>query len=660
MHSAAGLANPGLPDGRLAARARGLDAFAGAGEWADLTIVTRGHWWGPRRLAFRLRQEMARMIDARVEGASRPLLHGLILGERAGIGRAAEDGFRAAGATHILSVSGLHLATVAAMLYFVLRRLVWLFPRLALRHNPGALAAGLAIPGVLFYALLTGEAVATLRSAIMAVVGFAAVAARRPFSFAASAAIAAATLLAGSPFLLLDVSFQLSFVSVIALALFGRALIASPPRGPAPPWRRALRWLLGGLAASTAAALVTGPLVAHHFGEVTPAAPIGNLVLVPLVELWVVPLGLVGAVVALVSPVLGAVPLLLAAWGAQVALWVAEVFRTAAPVVLVASPGPATTFVLVTASAALLAAVGAVPGRRRPWLITTAICLALAGGAMAFEQWRRFTRETLEVTFLDVGQGDAAVIEGPRGFTALIDGGGTYDGAFDPGERVVEPFLRSRGIRTLDLVALSHPHPDHLNGLLRIMERFPVRQLWTSGDDGRNPMYTKLLALARAGEVATPTPGLLARNAMELRALGPWLGDRIGPPPGVSVNDASLVVRLSYAGRSLLFSGDLELDGEAELVARGGTGLPVRSDVLKVPHHGSRTSSTSGLLEAVGPSLAVISLGRQNRFGFPRPEVLERYGERHIRVLRTDLDGAVTVRIEKNGAIEATCVRPCR
>jgi competence protein ComEC len=277
--------------------------------------------------------------------------------------------------------------------------------------------------------------------------------------------------------------------------------------------------------------------------------------------------------------------------------------------------------------------------------------------------WRRRHDAALHVTFLDVGQGDAAVIEAPGGAVAVIDGGGAFDEAFDPGERIVEPFLRARGIARVDLVALSHPHPDHLNGLRRVLARFPVAALWTSGDDGANPQYGQLLELARARGVPTPEPERRALGAMTIEPLGPFVvragRDVVAPPPGLTVNDASLVLRGVFAGRAVLFPGDLEADGEGELVGRRDAGQDVRADVLKVPHHGSRTSSSDELVGAVAPSLAVMSLGWRNRFRFPAPEVVARYAARGVRVLRTDRDGAVTVTIEPSGHMTVRCERGC-
>ncbi|HXU83576.1 MAG TPA: DNA internalization-related competence protein ComEC/Rec2, partial [Polyangia bacterium] len=569
-------------------------------------------------------------------------------------GPSVEDGFRAAGATHVLSVSGLHLASVAALIFFMVRQAAAAVPALALRVRPGRVAAAVALPAVLLYTLVTGEAVATERSALMAAVALAGGLLSRPFALATSIALSALVLLVRSPLLLLDVSFQLSFASVIALGLLARRL--SPQRAPpaAAWWRRALGWLGRFGAATLAASVATAPLVAHHFGELTPAAPLGNLALVPLVELVILPLGLGGALLGAVHPWLGLVPLTAAGWASRLALALAELFRAWAPVFLVRFPSWLETAALVLAGGAVLRALA--PGSTRRWWGVAAAGLALAVASLAGRELSRRSDGGVRVTFLDVGQGDAAVLEAP-GFVAVIDGGGSYDDTFDTGARVLEPFLRARGIGRIDLMVLSHPHPDHLNGLFRLLQRFPVGALWTSGDDGHNPRYRELMALARARGVATPVPRALVRGRLALTPLGPWLGERIGAPPGTSVNDASLVVRVAFAGRAILFSGDLEADGEAELVGNAAAGLAVASDVLKVPHHGSRTSSSDELLDAVHPSLAVISLGRQNRFHFPRPEVLRRYRARGVQVLRTDESGAVTLAIDGRGGMTALCAR---
>ncbi len=657
-----GFANPGLPDARLLARAQDIDLLAAVRSPSDLHRVSgRPSALGlARRWAFHLRQAMARAINHRLSEVPAGFVRTMVLGERTDVPVEVEDGFRAAGATHVLSVSGLHLAVVVALVFHGLKRLIACFPSWSLRVPPKVLASALSLPACAFYTLLTGEAVATVRSALMAAVVLGAAVVNRPVTLAASIAAAAIVLLVRSPLAILDVSFQLSFASVIALGLFARWLLPSGAEETPRHSNRALIWLLRSLSASFAASLVTAPLVAHHFGQVTPAAPVGNLVLVPVVELVVLPCGLVGALLALLHPWLGALPLALAGLASRVAILLAGIFRRFAPVLLVRYPTWCECLLLVAAAAFLLQAL---VSRRRPgkrWLVAAAVALILAGTSLLWRETVRRTRDDLRVTFLDVGQGDSALVEGPGGFVALVDGGGRYDDGFDTGTRIVEPVLRARGIARLDLVVLSHPHPDHINGLLPILARFRVGALWTNGDDGKNPKYRALMALATENHVSTPPPAAMASGGLTVTPLSPWLDGRIGVPPGLGTNDASLVVRVDYAGRRLLLAGDIGEEGEAELLDRRVAGIEVACDVLKIPHHGSRHASGEAFLDAVSPSLAVVSAGKYNRFGLPNPAALARYAQRGIEVLRTDRDGAVGVVVDSSGGISATCMRGCR
>jgi competence protein ComEC len=327
---------------------------------------------------------------------------------------------------------------------------------------------------------------------------------------------------------------------------------------------------------------------------------------------------------------------------------------------LVRYPNAFESAALVAGAGALLYGLSRGTGHRVRWLLAALLAGSLAAGSLVMRDVRRKTANTMRVTFIDVGQGDSTLVEGPGGFVMLIDGGGRYDDSFDTGARVVEPVLRARGISRVDLVVLSHPHPDHLNGLLRVLARFEVGRVWTSGDDGHNPKYRELLALAHQHAVATSVPTGFERSGMHIEPLGPWVGDVVGPPPGLDANNASLVLRASYAGHAVLFTGDIGVDGEAELVARGEAGLAIASDVVKVPHHGSRMSSGDEFLAAAQPALAVVSVGKHNTFHLPSPVTLARYAARGVTMRRTDLEGAITVAVDAQGQVSVTCVRGCR
>ena len=649
------LANPGLPDAGARARASGVELVASVVRGQPVRLERSGNRLAPRRLAHQAHLALAEAIDAAVAGREGGVLRALILGERFAVDPATEAGFKAAGALHVLSVSGLHLTAIAAFLFLVLRRLVLFFPAVALRVRPELIAGLFCLPALGFYTLLTGEAVATARAALMGGLAFAAVLMRRPPSVANAIACAAMLLLLSSPLLLLDVSFQLSFAGVVALAVIAAAWRSDETK--ARTGIRIWRWLVRAALASGAAFVVTAPLCAHHFAEIAPAAPVGNLLLVPPLEMGALPLGLLGSTLGAVHPALGLVPLRLAGWLTSFSLWLADGFERLAPVIPVMSPNVVETLLFLFGALVLLLVAGKPPRPRL--LLGVGLVVVLGAGAMATRLLGRQLDSDLRVTFLDVGQGDAALVEGPGGFVMLIDGGGAIHGSFDPGARVVGPVLRRKGIDRIDLVVLSHAHPDHMNGLFHILERFPVGMLWTPGEAGGNPEYHRLIALARSRGVEVAEPRSFVRGSLEVQARGPMLGTAVRAPPGLGVNDASLVVRVGLGGRWFLFSGDIETQGEMELVA-DSLANPLTSDVLKVPHHGSRTSSGDPLLDAVAPRIAVASLGRRNRFGFPRAEVLARYASRGIELLRTDLHGAVTIEVGKDGDLQVTCARPCR
>ncbi|HVZ74919.1 MAG TPA: DNA internalization-related competence protein ComEC/Rec2, partial [Polyangia bacterium] len=660
LHELRGTRNPGLPDPTLSLRAADVDAIAGVASPASIARLVDAPPAGLRGLAFRARRALRAAIDAQVGGEPGAFLKTAVLGDRRGVGPDVEAGFAAAGATHVLSVSGLHVAAVIAIVLLAVRAFAALAPELPLYVDPRAIAAAAAVPAVVFFTLLTGEAVATQRSAIMLAVGAVGVLLGRSISPGPAIAAAAIVILAMGPLRVFDASLQLSVASVAGIAILAARL--GPQRGVRAALgltARAGRWLWRFAAATLAATAFTAPLVAHDFGEIAPLAPLGNLALVPLVELGVVPLGLFGSALAAVAPTLGRPPLLAAGFAARVALAIAAVFRAHAPLWTCRMPNALETAALMAGAATLLWAARAPARPRRFALVGATVALVVGVGSLAVRDWRRRHADAARVTFLDVGQGDAAVVEAPGGAVALIDGGGAFDDGFDPGERIVEPFLRARGIIRLDLVALSHPHPDHLNGLRRIVERFPVGALWTSGDDGHNPEYAHLRALAAARGVPAPVPTARLFGRAWLEPLGPFVDGDVAPPPGLSVNDASLALRLAFGGRAVLFAGDLEADGEGELVGRRDVGQAVASDVLKVPHHGSRTSSSPELVDAVAPSLAVISLGWRNHFHFPAAEVVARYAARGATVLRTDRDGAVTVTLAPDGAVGVACERGC-
>ena len=262
----------------------------------------------------------------------------------------------------------------------------------------------------------------------------------------------------------------------------------------------------------------------------------------------------------------------------------------------------------------------------------------LCGLAVDASWWAR-ERATphLRTTFLDVGQGDATVVELPGGRVLVVDAGGFAGSDFDTGAAIVEPFLRSRKIQSVDALVMSHAHPDHAGGLGHLVRAFSPAELWWSGDGGEGAAWAETVRALR--ETGTPVRRLRAGD----RLVDYPEVDVVHPPdgwPAPSLNDGSLVLRVRDGATILLLAGDAERRAETTMLEDG---RPLAATILKVPHHGSRTSSTWPFVRAIGADVAVASLGADNRFGHPAPDVAARYAAAGTRWLRTDRCGAVRV-----------------
>ncbi|HET8540144.1 MAG TPA: DNA internalization-related competence protein ComEC/Rec2 [Anaeromyxobacter sp.] len=610
--------NPGGrdPAGRLAAGGVALQAFA-----AGPAVRTAPP--SPLAAVAAARERFAAAADRALPRREAAVVRAIGTGDRAALDRATSASFARSGLAHVLAVSGLHLVVVALGLERLLRWLLLRVEPLAARGDPRRWSAAIVLPLLPLYALATGAGAPVLRSAVAAAVALGGALLQREAGAANGLALALLVLLAADPGAALDASLQLSFAAVAGLALWSgplrRALpVARPRRGT----RRArlVEPLLGGACATVAASAATAPVLAFHFRQLPLLGLLANVAGVP-VGSALTAVSAVAALAAAAWPPL-ATPFLLAARPLATAL-LALSDAAAAPrwgVLGVASPGLAGA---AGFAAAALAATRARGARRLAAAAVAAACLVAPGPLRAAAAR---ARGGLEVIFVSVGQGDAALLRLPDGSAVLVDAGGAPDGGADPGARDVVPLLRDLGVRRLAAVFVSHPHPDHVLGLAAVAEAFPVERVLSNGDGGDGEARELLAALAPA----TLSPGdRWERAGVLFEALG-------GAREALAPNDASLVLRVAYGRTAFLFPGDVEEAGEAAAVARGG----LRADVVKVPHHASRRSSTAPFAAAVRPRFAVVSLGAGNRYGFPHEEALARWRAVGARVLRTD-EGAV-------------------
>jgi competence protein ComEC len=551
----------------------------------------------------------------------------LLLGRRERMDPAVRDRFARAGLVHLLAISGTHVGLLAAVV-LIFGAILRLPPR---RRTILTLVLTWAYLGMI------GAPASAVRAGLMLSLALLALLLQRPSAKLPMIAAAGLVLLALDPQSILDPGFQLSFAGVGGILL---ANAAARPYVPAS-WKRrpVVRWAFESTLVSAAAFVATAPITAHHFGTVAPVAIVANLPALPLMSL-----ALIGV---LSATIVGETFLPLArlcADGAGLAFDLLDRVATFSA----EFPRGHLTVGRPPWGAVMLASLFAIGALHFATRLRRPVRLALATGVAAslLLTWpllaRGGTGGSLEIHFLDVGQGDATAIRTPSGRWALIDAG-PIERSYDAGARRVVPFLRARGARSVDLLVLTHPHLDHIGGAPAVMRAMPVANLVEPGLPVGSPAYLGLLETAEE----TGTRWIAARSGRSVTLDGVVL-DLLWPDPetldGVTdANQISAVVRLRFHEFTALFTGDAGTEVEDLLVQRHPEAL--RAAILKAGHHGSSTSTSRGFLDAVRPRLVVVSAARRNRYGHPSPVVLERVREAGIELARTDEDGTVSIRV---------------
>ncbi len=655
-----GTVNPGGFDYAAYLKRQDIQAVAAVYGPGRISLISSGRSrirWAGWHVIDGWRDRIRRAATATLDGSALGIYLGLIIGERGLVTSELRAWFMATGTVHILSISGSHLGLIALLSFFLIRQTCRSLPArwllcLSRRITPSRAAALLTIPPVTFYALLAGAEVATIRSLVMILVSLLAVWLGHTKHVLHALAVAALLILIQDPRALLDISFQLSFVSVLAIGLVLRwrddpgqdeARMRESFRGKAI--RKALRWLRDYAWMTGGVTLATLPLVAYYFNQIPWLGLVANLLVVPFAGFIVVPLGLGSALTLLV---LGGDTLPFGPLNHACLDLMADVVHGLARIPgsewHVASPAIPAIGIFY-----LLLIVACRTGAGSRWRYGAAFGIVLLVAWWGWSPRPLPGGETLRVTFLDVGQGDATVIELPDGRTILIDAGAAYE-VLDMGRAVVGPYLWDRGIRRLDLVIGTHPQLDHVGGLPWILQTFGVEEYWSSGIPRREVFYQRLERSIRAQGLverrATEGQILLSSERCRLTALNPPAQNP--PEPGIVrnlsggslLNNLSVVTRLDCGPHSFLFAADIESEAMARL---GGGGPSLRARVLKVPHHGAGSSLNEEWIRGVGAEAAVISVGRHNRYRHPAPTVVRSYADAGTRLWRTDRDGAVSI-----------------
>jgi competence protein ComEC len=540
-------------------------------------------------------------------------LMAMTTGERALLDEKLWDTFNRAGIGHLLSISGTHFAIFSLFIFLAAKFFFKLLPlriltRITLYVTPSQAGALLTFPIISTYLLLSGGDVPALRSFFMIALSLLALLTGRKRAWLNALALAAFLLVLWDPAVLFDISFQLSFLAVLFIGMFTDRewKIKNPFK----------KYLIASLGASLSATLGLLPLTAFRFHTASFISPLANLVAVPLTGFLLVPAAVFSSFSYLITGIY--VFPSLSEFFSSLTLKTAKAFSSvpfssagvpAIPAVLVIFFYMACAFYFLFKRKKWVLLSGAAP------LLLSIIFLSLNG-------------KISSVTLLDTGDAESSVIELPDGKLFVLDTGQTG--------RELASYLKYRGEGTIDALILSHPHSDHTGGVERVLSSFKVKEMW---DNGR---------ISYEGDIFEKTPrkalsrgDLLRGKGYSLTVLHPYPGYvNIEEPEYLEENDSSLVLLLEAEGAKLLLGGDVELEGEEDLAELGPL---LKSDVLKVPHHGSKYSAYEPFLDAVSPSAALISVGGNNRFGHPDEEMLSALDGAEI--FRTDIDGALRVEL---------------
>jgi len=650
----------------------------------DEVVILESSRWSPAGIASRCKSVVLAKTFSLFPPEYAHLLSGILLGNYAGLPLDMRAQFIRTGTMHLLVASGYNCGIILAIFGLLFHLLT----------VPRAWRNILSILLIWSYALVAGLQPSLIRAAVIITVFLMGYLLKRAQDRLNSIIFAAFLLLAINPLSLYDPSFQLSFGAVLSIILIMPLAQPVINRWFMVDHTARLNWMhrvvlcaarivLFSMVMAIFINIGTWPITAYHFNSVSAISMIANAVTAALALLLTL-LGTMALVLAMALPSIGHA----AAAPVQGLMWllmkvIGFLGTCGWSVVYVRSPSPIVILIyyillLMGLDYVLRRFEKARDQRRRSHSmresalelvrreVAGVLCLVrgfsfwkkalvfgVAVAILVFVLLAGFRREdrVLSVVMVDVGQGDCIFLRTPCGHTILMDGGGTAGGEdedTDVGMRTVEPFLRSQGVNRLDLVVLSHPHNDHLQGLVCVVRDWPVNMVLEPGIPYPSLAYSQFLREIRANHIQY-------RQSVRGEVLDFGDGVRaqvLNPPPmklantGDDTNNNAIVLRFTYGKEALLLMGDAGDAAEAEIL---NTGAMVRSDVLKVGHHGSSTASGDAWLDAVSPSVGMISVGKNNIFGHPSPKTLQRLLEHDVRVYRTDLGGAIFVDIGKSG-----------
>ncbi len=629
---------------------RGIAARANAREALHVktpTYITLQHRF-QRRLAAR-RIHLEYQVGLRLPPEQAAVAMGMLTASRGLITPEFRHPFDLTGTSHLLAISGLHLAVLASILWLILGQVINRFPWLLLRFGKKRVCGPIVVLMLIAYVIMIGAPVSAQRALLMLTVAILAYTTLRSFCAVHAISLAAILLILTQPTILFELGFQLSFLATAGIILFMRAR-PTWMRPPEPGLqkeskrRRFVRSMINFIGISFAATLSTWPAIVIISGELPVAGLWLNLLVVPAFSIAIFPVMAVAAIFLPIIPSIAQPALELATiciiymqQGLDIAAyWPGSTIRTGNLSFL--------SWLLGTLSIIWLILGGL--SRRTIMLATIAASMAFTSSWIAEHA---FTRPSTRVHFIPVGQGDSTFVEFPDGTTMLVDAGGTQMGQ-DPGLHRVLPYLKSLGIRRIDYVIVSHAHQDHFGGFQALVRPFRPRNFIYDTSE-HSPALIKLAKnMQESGSELVPIDNFtnIPLHDTTLNIIRPG-GDLRG-----STNDMSLVVSFQFAGASVLLPGDIEESSETWLLENN---LVQPHTIIKLPHHGSKTSSTQPFVDALQPRIAIVPVGKHNHFGHPHSKVIQRYAATGASTFRTDQNGLIVLDISQEGEITVRTMR---
>ena len=638
-------------------------------------IMLRGNSASPIKLRLEsFRMYLKKIIYENALSPQREIIEAMTIGDQYGIPADIRDSFNKTGTSHILSISGLHIGMVAATAFFFISILLKSSEYLMLRFNIIKVSAAAAFILVLIYSLIAGMGVTVIRSAIMALVFLIALISGKQRDLYNTLALAGLIILVITPEAIFDISFQLSFLAVLAIIYIVPRFsnLSFRQFSNLPAWGQSIiRYLYISILVCLAATIGTLPLILFYFNRISSVTIIANLIAVPLLGTLTLAVAMAFLLAAFFSSVVAGFFIKSASFFVQISIEIINKLASLSWSSFSFTKPNIPEIILFYLFLVLL--IQFLDTRRNnenkkgyflrhPLLlryILISTILFFIGDAIYLSVKDKFSHN-LRITAIDVGQGSAILVRFPGGKNMLIDGGGFVDSSFDTGKMVIAPYLYHERISKIDTVLLTHPHPDHVLGLFHILENFNVQEFWSTGITGDDENNQKLQRIITEHNIKTVhlSAKVSAKKIhdVEIKFLWPFSISGLNTEElcDNDLNDTSLVFQVKYGKIRFLVTGDISANIENVLIR---SGKDLKSNVLFVPHHGSAHSSSIDFIRKTACRYAVISSGKGNVFHHPHPLILKRYNEEQIQILRTDQDGAVTFTTDGNSLTESTFIK---